>query len=126
MKKINYALAVICFIVSSHICASDSAWNAENTTQYIEGCISGVAEPAKVDYYKRAKEVGNANPKPFPEELVRSSIKPMCVCFANQLKAKGIPPYVTSQDIIGSVVDSGECKMGGIFSSMYPQKNSEN
>lgn len=101
--------------------SDDLAWDEPNTQAFIEGCILGIVDPARRDYFARAQEKGNRDPKPFPEEELIESVRPMCSCMAEKFKANSIPPDETSLQsseasaITQEAIESGECKLGGRF-----------
>lgn len=62
-------------------------WNERVASRFAQGCIEGIVDSTRRDYYERARSVGDANPRPFSdelEELVREAFGPMCTCIAKE------------------------------------------
>lgn len=84
MKHIIYLFVLTGF--SLHVFAEapsgvNKGWTATVVDDIAVGCTEQLVVSAKQGYYNRAKEVGDTNPKPFPEIEIRKSMSSMCVCI---------------------------------------------
>lgn len=107
---------------------SELTWSEIDAEAFMQGCVAGVVAPAKRAYFARAEEMGNDNPKPFPEDELVKSVEPMCSCVATKLEENGISPVAAAipsqeaQEIIQQVISGGECKLGGRIGDAISEK----
>ena len=128
MIKLTGNFTIILLLISNITLANDESWAEKNRVAFIDGCVRGVLDPARRDYYARAESRGNFNPNPFPEQQVKSSIEPLCSCVAEKIRKNNIPfekavrnaPEVI--EITKEAVTSGECRMGGKLGEMVSRK----
>lgn len=59
-------------------------WNQAARSAAAQGCVASILDSARRDYFQRARSVGNANPRAFPDAMVRDAFGPMCTCVANE------------------------------------------
>jgi len=103
-------------------------WSDAHIAEFTTGCIEGILAPARRDYFARAAEVGDQNPKPFPETEVRASIAPMCLCLTRRFAqtwafSEFIENHETlSQPFIREAMGGGQCKPGGILGAVLQKK----
>ncbi|MBQ0797676.1 MAG: hypothetical protein KBT63_00230 [Porticoccaceae bacterium] len=128
MKIKNKSATAISLLIIAAPAFSEVTWSEINTASFIQGCISGVVDPARRDYFARAKQVGNPYPKPFPEEELRKSVEPMCSCVTEKLIVNGVPSDAAinqspeAKSITERAISSGECKLGGALGAVLSKQ----
>ena len=83
MKKLAFIL-IILGLSNITLAETKAGWDNISINQLSESCTNQLVNSSKQGYYARAKEVGNKNPKPFPEADMRMSFKGMCDCISNK------------------------------------------
>lgn len=113
------------------VAASDSGlklgWTKQALEEHWQGCVDGIVEPARRDYFARAAQVGNSNPRPFPEKELRASAEPMCRCISRRLA--GTYPFTQiTQDpqlampFVQEAISGGECAPEGILGEVLKRQ----
>jgi len=129
MKIIQSTYLALFIIIFSHNAIAASNWDTETTSSFIDGCIKGVVDPARIDYFTAAEKAGNTNPKPFPAQKLEESVKPLCTCVVEKLQKNNIASddaslqSIEATKLMQDAVSSGECKLGGKFGSLLSPNN---
>ncbi len=102
-------------------------WTKQALAEHSQGCVEGIVEPARRDYFARAAQVGNSNPRPFPEKELRASAEPMCRCISRRIAVtysytQSIQEPQLAMPFIEEALSGGECAPEGLLGEVMKRK----
>lgn len=100
--------------------AAMSGWSDEAIDELSSVISKSLVSGAREGYYQRAEEVGDTNPKPFPENEVKKSFDVLSLCILNIASEKWTyDEFINSQGVymrqlLNKALKGGECKPTGL------------
>jgi hypothetical protein len=109
-----------------------TGWSERELQLFAAGCEEAVVNPAKLDFAKAAAKAGDGKAV-FPEKELRSSVKPMCACFAQRIATTWNLRDWELNDSAGTYLAQmieeafagGRCKPEGLLSEVLSRAKSK-
>lgn len=102
-------------------------WTKQALGEHWQSCVEGIVQPARRDYFARAAQAGNPNPRPFPEKELRASAEPMCRCISRRMAStypftQAIREPQLAMAFVQEALSGAECAPEGILDEVLKRQ----
>ena len=122
MRRIVLIVAMSVVVpIQANASSIKEGWSKKQIESMASEISSGMIKQAEKDYFLRAEEKGNPNPKPFPLEETKASVDTMVTCVVNRASTQwSYNEFMKNQmvyfkNLFGDAFSGGKCKPTGLL-----------